>query len=160
MGRSEHSTASIGIKILLSDLILQINEANFNLIKEMLYDGSIEDENEYFNEVYEEIIGSDKLSENYLDFKEYLINELMSRGSYYKHKFTNKIIPTLDNGCLYDKYLLVPIKDILYIERFGYDRYGTNSISRPIDFELSVNIEKYKEIEKTVVVFLLNQYSG
>lgn len=35
MGKCETSTGSIGIKILLSDLILQINEKNFNLIKEI-----------------------------------------------------------------------------------------------------------------------------
>jgi hypothetical protein len=33
MGKSETASASIGIKILLSDLILQINETNINLIK-------------------------------------------------------------------------------------------------------------------------------
>jgi hypothetical protein len=36
MGKCETSTTSIGIKILLSDLILQINEKNFDLIKEIL----------------------------------------------------------------------------------------------------------------------------
>ncbi len=36
MGHSEYAKASIGIKILLSDLIKQINKDNWNLIKEML----------------------------------------------------------------------------------------------------------------------------
>ena len=36
MGRSEYAKASIGIKILLSDLIQQINKDNWDLIKEML----------------------------------------------------------------------------------------------------------------------------
>ncbi len=52
MGRCDTATASLGIKILLSDLIDQINKDNFNLIKKMLDDGIIEDSNEYFNEVY------------------------------------------------------------------------------------------------------------
>lgn len=33
MGKSETASAGIGIKILLSELIIQINETNFNLIK-------------------------------------------------------------------------------------------------------------------------------
>ena len=36
MGKCETSTLSIGIKILLSDLILQINEKNFDLIKNLI----------------------------------------------------------------------------------------------------------------------------
>jgi len=35
MGRREYAKASIGIKILLSDLIQQINKDNWFLIKEM-----------------------------------------------------------------------------------------------------------------------------
>lgn len=49
---SKTLTASIGIKILLSDLILQINEKNFNIIKEILNNGFLEDENDTFNEVF------------------------------------------------------------------------------------------------------------
>jgi hypothetical protein len=49
MGMCETATASIGIKILLSDLILQIKENNVTQIKEMLYYGFIEDDNDYFN---------------------------------------------------------------------------------------------------------------
>jgi len=77
MGKSETASACIGIKFLLADLILQINESNFALIKKMLYDGCIEDANDYYNEVYQTIVdypyGEDKLSEDYLACKEYLI---------------------------------------------------------------------------------------
>ena len=165
MGKCETATSSIGIKILLSDIVLQINETNFNLIKEMLNDGFIEDKNDYFNEVYQKIIDCDELdcdnlTENYLEIKEYLINEFKNNGSYSKSKFSDEVKPTLKYGCLFDKELLVPIKEILSCNRWGYNRYGTNSISRPIDFDLSINIEKYKEIEKTKIVFILKQYSG
>jgi hypothetical protein len=34
MGKCETSRTSIGIKILLSDLVLQINDKNFDIIKE------------------------------------------------------------------------------------------------------------------------------
>ena len=65
MGRCETATASIGIKILLSDLISQINETNFTLITELLHRGFIEDDNDYFNEIYSKITCRNKLSENY-----------------------------------------------------------------------------------------------
>jgi len=162
MGKCETATSSIGIKILLSELILQINETNFNLIKNMLNMGFIEDENDYFNEVYQDIIDCDELdpeniSFNYIDVKEHLINELKNNGSLIKSKFTDKVKPTLKYGCLFDKALLVPVKEILTMNRWGYDRYGINGISRPIDFDLYVNIEKYKEIDNIKIVFIERQ---
>ena len=160
MGRCETATASIGIKILLSDLISQINETNFNLIKELLYRGFIEDDNDYFNEIYSKITCRHKLPENYLYLKEYLINEFTNNGSYHKSNGKSIVISTLDKGCLLDKAILVILKDILTMDRWGHDRDGSNCISRPIDFDLSVNIEKYKEIEKTEIVFILGQHAG
>jgi hypothetical protein len=56
--------------------------------------------------------------------------------------------------------LLLPIKRILETERYGYDRYGKNGNYRPIDFDLSVDLEKYKDIEKFTTVLILEQYSG
>ena len=164
MGRCETATSSIGIKILLSELILQINETNLNIIREILEIGFIEDENDYFNEVYQNIIDSneldpDNLNVNYLDVKKYLINEFKNNGSLSKSKFTTEVKPTLKHGCLFDKELLVPLKEILSTNRWGYERYGTNGISRAIDFDLSVNIEKYKEIEKIEIVFIERQNS-
>ena len=48
----------------------------------MIYSGSIEDSNSYYNEVYRNIIAYDEtdneLPENYLEFKEFLINKLKS----------------------------------------------------------------------------------
>lgn len=163
MGKCEIATASIGIKILLSILILQINETNFNLIKGMLNDGFIEDENNYFNEVYEEIINNHKFTGNYSDVKEYLINQCKNNFTYIKSKFSNTLITNdiendLNKRCLFDQELLIPIKEILTNERWGYERFGTNSISRPLDFDLSVNIDKYKEIEKFEIVFILGQH--
>jgi hypothetical protein len=163
MGKSETASASIGIKILLSDLILQINETNFNLIKEMIYEGCIEDSNSYYNEAYRNIIGYeeiDELSENYLAFKEYLIKEFKSNGSYYKSKSTNIVVPDSSNGCLFKRHLLVPVKVILETERWGYERYGVNSSSRPLDFDLSVDLKKYKGIKHFSIIFLVKQHSG
>ena len=141
MGKCETAKTSIGIKILLSDLILQINETNFDLIKEILNEGFISDENEYYNDAYTEIILCNNLPKNYLDFKNFLEQEFKYRG-------------------LFDEELLLPIKKILSTDRWGYNREGRNGNYRPIDFDLSMDIEKYKEIKKYTIVFILEQYSG
>ena len=148
MTRFESASASIGISISLSELILQINETNFNLIKEMLAKGYIEDDNDYYNEDYKEIIIRDKFHGNYIDVKEYLINEFKDNdtGAY--------------QGLLFDKALLIPIKEILANDRWRYLQNGTNCISRLIDFDLSLDIEKYKDIENIKIVFILRQDSG
>ena len=158
MGKSETSIASIGIKILLSDLISQINETTFELICMMLYNGFIEDENDYYNEVYNEVVNY-KLPETWLEYKEYVETNFKKYGSYNKSKFSSEVHHTIEDGCLFDKYLLVPIKEILSSTRWGYDREGTNSSSRPIDFDLSVNTEEYKELEKYNIVFIVHHHS-
>ena len=164
MGRSEEATVSLGIKILLSDLIEQINEDNFDLIKKMLNDGIIEDSNEYFNEVYQKVIGYDDadviLPDNYIEFKEHLTKEFKSNGSYFKSKHTNIVEPYLNKGCLYDRHLLVSVREILSTERWGYSREGTNSSSRPIDFDLTVDTDDYKMIKKFKSCLLLKQHAG
>ena len=162
MGKCESATSSIGIKILLSDIVSQINENTFTLIMEMLENGFIEDDNEYFNEVYTKIIYDDAAmdSNDFAIVKKYLTKEFENKGSITKYKFSYREEPTLSNGCLFEKYLLVPVKEILSTERWGYDRSGTNGSSRPIDFDLSLDIEKYKEIDKFEIVFLLRQFSG
>ena len=58
MGKCESASASIGIRILLSDLILQIKETNLNLVKGMLYDVIIEDSNEYYNDKYQNLLAN------------------------------------------------------------------------------------------------------
>ena len=141
MGKCETAKTSIGIKILLSDLILQINETNFDLIKEILNEGFISDENEYYNDAYTEIILCNNLPKNCLEFKDFLEQEFKNRG-------------------LFEQELLLSIKNILRTDRWGYNREGRNGNYRPIDFDLSMDIEKYKEIKKYTIVFILEQYSG
>jgi len=156
MGKSETAKASIGIKFLLSDLILQINENNFELIKEILKNGFISDENDIYNDVYSDIIWCDKIPKNYLDFKIFLEQEFKNKGSY----LSNKLEFDLTSGSLFEKELLLPLKEILETDRRGYDRHGINGNYRPIDFDLYVDTEKYKELEKYTIVFILRQYSG
>jgi hypothetical protein len=154
MGRCETATASIGLKIRLSDLISQCIEENASLILEMLHNGWIEDENDYFNEVYSTIC--DTLSTT--ELKEHATYAFTHRGTYHKSR-DGHATPTLEEGCLFDKFLLVPVKKILETERWGR-RDGVNGSSRPIDFDLSVMIDKYKSIERAEVVFMLEQRAG
>ena len=158
MGRDDSSTAYIGLKILLSDLILQMNDSNFNLIKDMLLNGTIEDTNDFYNEVFKKIINENtELSNDCLECKEYLIKVFKQNGSYARSKFNNEVKPDLTNGSLFEQELLVPIKEILSTERYGYDRYGINNTSIPLDFDLSVNTEKYKDIKNFNIVFFIQQ---
>ena len=146
------STASIGIKILLSDLILQINEKNFNIIKEILNNGFLEDENDTFNEEFYKIILNIKNDLDYIDFKEYLTNESKKCISLR----ARSMLEITDNSSLFDKAFLFPVKEILTTQIYGYDsNASTNSISREMDFDLSVNIDKYKEIKNFDIVFIL-----
>jgi hypothetical protein len=158
MGKCELARMSVGIKILLSDLILQINETNFDLIKEIINDGFISDSNESYNDAYTEIIWSDDLPTNYLEYKDFLEKEFKNKGSYLHVRNSNKIEPDLTNGCLFERELLLPIKNILETERWGYDRYGRNGKYCPIDnLSTSLDTEKYKDIEKYTIVLIIEQ---
>ena len=161
MGKCETATASIGIKILLADILSQMNVSNFELIMEMLNVGFIEDENEFFNETFNEMLYTceEKFS-GWSEIKENLIDEFSKTGSLEKNKTNNKVKYTKTFGRLIDKYLLVPVKNILSTDRWGYDRYGTNGSSRSINFDLSLDTDKYNEITDYEIVFILSQHSG
>ena len=157
MGKCERSTASVGVKITLSDLVSQITETNFALIHTMLCDGWIEDENDYFNEVYSSIV-YDGMPHDHEGVKEYLTHAFTHQGTYHKSR-GSAAIPTLDHGCLWDQSLLVPFHTVLSCERWGHDRYGTNSTSRPIDVDL-IHSNPYKDIEHIKIVLMLRLHSG
>jgi hypothetical protein len=48
----------------------------------------------------------------------------------------------------------------LSTERWGYGRYGINSASRPLDFDLAVDLKMYEDIDKFNVIFMVKQNSG
>ena len=148
MGKCETSTASLGIKILISDLISQINLTNVEIIKDILFNGFIEDSNAYYNNSYSSIIVCNELQEKYLDLKNHLENEFKKKD--------------LNNVTLWDQTLLLPIKNILETDRYGYDRYGKNGKSIDLDYDLitNLNLDKYKDITNYTIVFILSQYSG
>ena len=171
MGKSESATVYIGFKILLSDIVSQITETNVPLIQEMLQNGYIEDSNEHFQEVYMDILECVKWDVD-KNVKAYLTDAFKNTGSYYTCRFTgkpsldktslNKRLPNEEDGVLWDRYLLVPMKEILSTTRYGYDRYGTNATSRPLDFDIDFAKDKYKDIlnANTDMVFILEQNSG
>jgi hypothetical protein len=164
MGKSENAIAYIGLKILLSDIVSQINKTNVPLIQEMLQSGFIDDSNEHFHEVYMDILECVKWDRDEI-LKAYLTHAFKNTGSYYTCRFTDKTLSdkTLSNeedGVLWDRYLLVPVKEILSTTRYGYDRYGTNATSRPLDFDFEISTNKYKDILNADIVFILEQNSG
>jgi hypothetical protein len=166
MGRSEEATASIGIKILLSDLVEQLNETNTTLIREMLYNGRIEDENGFYNETYMRIIYYDdcNLPENHLVLKQHLLEQFKKNGSLLKSKYSNEVKSDLHEGTLLERYLLVPVEQIVSNERWGYNREGTNAMSVPFintfTEGLVASLEKYKDIKHYKVVFMITQNAG
>lgn len=166
MGRCETAQASIGIRILLSDLVSQINETNVELVRSMLENGFIDDENALFNHVYIETLDAYAMKERAseckdtaADCKAYLETQLANHGTYNESRWTGERKHTLEEGSLLTQTLLVPIKILLSTERWGYDRYGTNGTSRPMDFDLTCDLEPYKDIQHYSVVFMLQQRS-
>ena len=166
MGKSESATVYIGFKILLSDIVSQITETNVPLIQEMLQNGYIEDSNEHFQEVYMDILECVKWDVD-KNLKEYLTHAFKNTGSYYTCRFTdktslNKRLPNEEDGVLWDRYLLVPLKEILSTTRYGYDRYGTNATSRSMGIVIDISTNKYKDIlnANADMVFILEQNSG
>ena len=148
MGRCDSTNASIGIKILLYDLISQMNDTNIDIIKNMLYTGCIEDDNDCYNEVYQSICED---IDN-VNLKEHLLRECS--------KVPHSTQVDVNDRYLLDRYLLVPIKNIISTQRWGYNREGTNSNSRPLDFDLLVNTEEYKDITNYTIVFFITQHAA
>lgn len=142
MGKSNSATASIGIKISIRDLLVQICDANITVVKYVLVNGMVEDENDELNEIFS-IIVSENLELESMDLKDYLYNEFTQNN-------------------LIDAVLLVHIKTILTTERWGYEREGINCSSRPLDFDLSVDLtqDSFHLLEHTELVFILDQCAG
>ena len=166
MGKSETSSISLGYKIKISDLINQLDSNNIEIINTFLVKGFIEDENDGFNDMYININFSlnfyedIKINDEVEKYKQTLISEFKNNGNLIKLRsggyMEDKSIP------LYNMDLLIPIQSILETTRWGYDRYGTNGLSIPLDdiiekvnsFKLQYNIKNLK------TVFILKQESG
>lgn len=151
MGKSETALVSLGYRISLSELVNQITPGNCRHIEELLNRGSIEDENDFFNEVFRNVVDGRPVD----NVKEYLLTQFREQGSIHRYKFGGEE-PTLDNGCLLDQFLLVSVKDLLATERWGHGRYGTNASSRPLDFTLDVEPLDGITGAQTVLIVLQN----
>jgi hypothetical protein len=164
MGKSESSSIYIGIKILISHLIEQLNESNFVLIKKLLQDGFIDYDNGFFNENYIKIEKEFKI-QDIEKFKNNIMNILKTNGDIAKSKFSSETKNDLSRGTLYEQTLLIPIERIMKTERWGYDRYGTNGTYRKLDFDIEIIKNKiYDEYKNKIndfeIVMILEQFSG
>ena len=175
MGKCETSNVSIGIKIRLSDLVEQLNLTTYPIIRQLLCGGYVEDENEYFNEVYKKIVGdvddsklpfeteqNDAVQNDAVErIKQMLALAFEQNGSLFKCKYGGGSRADISQGRLCDKHLLFPILQILETERWGYLRTGTNCNSRSLDFESVETTEMYREIvsiiKGTVKVMIIRQ---
>ena len=72
------------------------------------------------------------------NLKEYLMTQCKEQGSIRRYKYGGEE-PTVESGCLLEQFLLISVKDLLVTERWGYDRFGTNANSRPLDFTLEID---------------------
>jgi len=120
----------------------------------MLYDGCIEDSNEVYNRAFEQIIDDDGIEENAEVFKEYLTS-----------KFTERVYK---GDSLLQRYLLVPVEELVSNDRWGWTREGTNAMSTTMgtflddlpDILSTAFKETYKDINNFTFVFMIKQYAG
>lgn len=161
MGYSECASAAIGIKIKLLDLVAQVAEKNVTYITHLLEEGFIEDENGFYNETYQNIVLGD-MPEQFLELQQYLTTQFSKHGDLMKSKFKNEVRPSLTNGSLMDKSLLIPLHPILSTERWGYNRGGVNGLSCPVMSTANICTEELKEsgLKNWEMVFMLKQSGG
>ena len=162
MGRFAYGKASIGIKILISKLLSQINEDNKSIILDIFKNGLIEGpEAEIYvkegygsiSELYYFIIQElfyDKLNEELennemynldIDSIKLNINEIFTKYKLIKYINEDKI------------YLLLPIDNKIELE-VGYPEDRT--ISTTLNYNYNYNFEKYEKISDYEIALILN----
>jgi hypothetical protein len=130
MQRLEGLFVSIGISISLENLISQANDTNMKLIMNILHDGFLEED-----DTYDRVIRRyypDENIENDFEFLEYIKKLLTHYG-------------------LIDKELLIPIKNIVTLDK------NKSTISIPLDFDLSLDLSPFKNIDNYKKVFIVNK---
>lgn len=123
MEKKESIFISIGYKIKIEEILEKLNENTFELCKLFFKYGRIEDEKSSLNNTYFFLIQNNK-STDYESYKQYMI----------KH-FTNK---NNLNQSLSDNFLLIPIYEILQMNRKDYQIFGINT--------KSINLEEMKKL--------------
>lgn len=137
MGNITSKYVYSGIKILLSELISQTDELNFDLIINMLYNGHMH--SNYYDENFHRIFGKCAY-----DYKNY--NGGISRFKEDLELKLNKF-----NDEILNEYLLLPIKYIASSSDFMSSEHYT---PHEINFDLLIDIEKYKEIKNIDIIFI------
>lgn len=183
MGKCETVDVSIGISILIKDLLEAMTEDNYETIRDnFLQDGSlINDDNNSYNTAYDSIISGENLSnDDYLELNELKFTEYIDYLSTQFKKFgdkelnrngTSKFVEYKegDEENLYHQTLLVPHCKLVQTERWGWSREGTNGTCTNLDIdklvtiktEISDKMEKLNVSDKLYSVsFIVSQHSG
>lgn len=182
MGKSSIASITIGIKIQIKYLLSLMNENNYKVFRDRFLseDSIIEDDNLEYNSIYIRIIyGMDTKTNNqlindmdnleYKEYKKYLTKNFQSNGNILNFRDgTSKLeqYDAKDPKNLYHQYLLIPYHKIASTERWGYNRWGKNGASTPVDILAINNISKKikEEMKKHSIkeyknVFIVSQYS-
>ena len=130
----------------------------------------VQDENGCYNTIFEQIIRGEDVKSHKIDekfdiftfeeYKEYLTKNFKLYGDRYMYKDGKTEVPEykedhLEN--LYNQILIIPLKEILWTERWGYNRYGTNGTS--CDFDISDLTKKSEEVHKMASDMSLKNFS-
>ena len=119
MGRSDTAEASIGISVDLEKLIECIDETNFDTVKKMLEDGVIDDENDFVNADFNNLVEILWYSKDWKwdEVKSLLLKRWKEQQSSESKK---------------SAILLVKSKTLVCTTRWGHNRCGTNASCAPI----------------------------
>ncbi len=166
MSSSSHyecSTVSFGFRIQLDKLISQINEDNFDIIKNLLSDGFIEDSNGYSNKYLKKIIESE-LPNKCVNFKKALKQKFNNPKDEDSESESDEESGSNKNINLNEMYLLYPVVKLIETTRWGLGRKGVNGMSCDIDNDLVDLKDRIKnEFEPVLsdyqVVLMVNQES-
>jgi hypothetical protein len=177
MSHYECATVSFGFKIQMKKLIDQITEDNFDVVKNLLSEGFIEDSNGYANNYYKYILDGE-LPSKCSKFKKFIKekldnnNELSGSDSNSESDSESDTGSESDvrkqakkfNGNINNMYLLIPLVKMLETTRWGTNRKGINSKSCEIDYDLekikkSVTDDYEHVLKDYQIVLMVNQES-
>lgn len=152
---------AVGVRIELGSLIEQMNEDNAELILEMLTDGYIEDSNDFYNEVFDNIC-ADNPGGDWETQKAYFRDHFTTQGTLFKSRFSAEV--EADNSDpLWNQAFLYPVASVLETDRWGYGREGTNGQACELP-DLSALAKEAathcRSIRDYEVVLMLKQNSG
>jgi len=178
MGHSEDVTVSLGISIVVKDLLACMTRENFETIRDEYLgeDSFIADENQDYNSQFRTILEASTGQEvdptilSYEQYKQYLIESFSRYGDCHHSRSGGSEMLTYeakDTGNLYHQTLLIPYATLLNTERWGYNREGQNGASCPLDLAKLANGTKQIEakmtelgISKYTVSLLMSQRGG